>query len=550
MAAKIKNKSIPNYNFDYHKDMVFIQKLADAASAVIAREANFQQNKSAIKAVSSTIMQTFYTLASKEFVYLDKAKQEEYVNEMYTEIESKLKEYIPIDPIVDMIVGEGSTCFISACLNNQDVATMAIDMLSLVAEDLFDFDNTSAFDIRKSILSLSHDVIDSIIVYRHNYEIKDLKDILFKDIALKIKERIPKDFGDKFEKRIKRYIGEVMLCNLDGTYTLNLYPIKDTISVAADISNLVPYKYYDKLKLKYELIYELCDNSLGKVNRATCACTAFINYLNKNTFGDMKVNHELLEKVIKMTVNIPYGETLAEQVLAEQVIEDLKEKGLYKKEKEMNKKEEKPLQDPFIDDATMKEMKKFTDEFFGSIKDNNSKCDCPECNPNTNIGDPVNMNNMYNPLNMQQAPAFAVPPMQIPMQTRQVPTKTADGADSRIAEAVEKFISDYDEFTSIIDKLNRDDDTDNSETIKMLNKSAKMAKSCLMNSVMRFVTQPCTDDEVMGLITDFCHNHRNNASYIYDNDGKASKEDTVRAIKKYDDAITQLLIYKLSGLTR
>lgn len=128
--------------------------------------------------------------------------------------------------------------------------------------------------------------------------------------------------------------------------------------------------------------------------------------------------------------------------------------------------------------------------------------------------------------------------------------KTADGADSRIAEAVEKFISDYDEFTSTINKLNRADDTDNSETIKMLNKSAKMARSCLMNSVMRFVTQPCTDDEVMGLITDFCHNHRNNASYIYYNDGKASKEDTVRAIKKYDDAITQLLIYKLSGLTR
>ena len=128
--------------------------------------------------------------------------------------------------------------------------------------------------------------------------------------------------------------------------------------------------------------------------------------------------------------------------------------------------------------------------------------------------------------------------------------KTADGADTRIAEAVKKFITDYDEFTSTINKLNRADDTDNSETIKMLNKSAKMARSCLMNSVMRFVTQPCTDDEVMGLITDFCHNHRNNASYIYDNDGKASKEDTARAIKKYDDAITQLLIYKLSGLTR
>ena len=128
--------------------------------------------------------------------------------------------------------------------------------------------------------------------------------------------------------------------------------------------------------------------------------------------------------------------------------------------------------------------------------------------------------------------------------------KTADGADTRIAEAVKKFITDYDEFTSTINKLNRADDTDNSEAIKMLNKSAKMARSCLMNRVMRFVTQPCTDDEVMGLITDFCHDHRNNASYIYDNDGKASKEDTARAIKKYDDAITQLLIYKLSGLTR
>lgn len=333
MAAKIKNKSIPNYDFDYHKDMVFIQKLADAASAVIAREANFQQNKSAIKAVSSTIMQTFYTLASKEFVYLDKAKQEEYVDKMYTEIECKLKEYIPIDPNVDMIVGVGSTCFVSACLNNQDVTTMAIDMLSLVAKDVFDFDNTSAFDIRKSILSLSHCVIDSIIVHRHNYEIKYLKDILFNDIALKIKECIPKNFGDKFEKRIKRYISEVMLCNLDRTDTLNLYPypIKNTINVAADISNLVPYKYYDKLKLKYELIYELCDNSLGyKVNRATCACTAFINYLNKNAFGEVMITRELLEKVIKMTVNIeyPYNETLAEQV-----IEDLKEKGLYKEEK-------------------------------------------------------------------------------------------------------------------------------------------------------------------------------------------------------------------------
>ena len=550
MAAKIKNKSIPNYDFDYHKDMVFIQKLADAASAVIAREANFQQNKSAIKAVSSTIMQTFYTLASKEFVYLDKAKQEEYADKMYTEIESKLKEYIPIDQIVDMIVGEGSTCFISACLNNQDVATMAIDMLSLVAEDLFDFDDTSAFDIRKSILSLSHDVIDSIIVYRHNYEIKDLKDILFKDIALKIKERIPKDFGDKFEKRIKRYIGEVMLCNLDGTYTLNLYPIKDTISVAADISNLVPYKYYDKLKLKYELIYELCDNSLGyKVNRATCACTAFINYLNKNTFGDMKVNHELLEKVIKMTVNIPYGETLAEQVLAEQVIEDLKEKGLYKEEKEMNKKEEKPLQDPFIDDATMKEMKKFTDEFFGSIKDNNSKCDCPECNPNTNIGDSVNMNNMYNPLNMQQAPAFAVPPMQIPMQTQQVPTKTADGGSYIIQVAVAKFIEIEDTANHYIVKNEKMEKADE-DSIDILNKLVKTSIDNLVNLVQRYASQPCTDNEIRKLIKDFKDEHFKSYEYIYNNDGKIGKMDMVSMHKKLDEVRTQLLIYKLSGLVR
>ena len=550
MAAKIKNKSIPNYDFDYHKDMVFIQKLADAASAVIAREANFQQNKSAIKAVSSTIMQTFYTLASKEFVYLDKAKQEEYADKMYTEIESKLKEYIPIDQIVDMIVGEGSTCFISACLNNQDVATMAIDMLSLVAEDLFDFDDTSAFDIRKSILSLSHDVIDSIIVYRHNYEIKDLKDILFKDIALKIKERIPKDFGDKFEKRIKRYIGEVMLCNLDGTYTLNLYPIKDTISVAADISNLVPYKYYDKLKLKYELIYELCDNSLGyKVNRATCACTAFINYLNKNTFGDMKVNHELLEKVIKMTVNIPYGETLAEQVLAEQVIEDLKEKGLYKEEKEMNKKEEKPLQDPFIDDATMKEMKKFTDEFFGSIKDNNSKCDCPECNPNTNIGDSVNMNNMYNPLNMQQAPAFAVPPMQIPMQTQQVPTKTADGGSYIIQVAVAKFLEIEDTANHYIVKNEKMGKADE-DSIDILNKLVKTSIDNLVNLVQRYASQPCTDNEIRKLIKDFKDEHFKSYEYIYNNDGKIGKMDMVSMHKKLDEVRTQLLIYKLSGLVR
>lgn len=547
MAAKIKNKSIPNYDFDYHKDMVFIQKLADAVSAVIAGEANFQQNKSAIKAVSSTIMQTFYTLASKEFVYLDKAKQEEYVNEMYTEIESKLKEYIPIDPIVDMIVGEGSTCFISACLNNQDVATMAIDMLSLVAEDLFDFDNTSAFDIRKSILSLSHDVIDSIIVYRHNYEIKDLKDILFKDIALKIKERIPKDFGDKFEKRIKRYIGEVMLCNLDGTYTLNLYPIKDTISVAADISNLVPYKYYDKLKLKYELIYELCDNSLGyKVNRATCACTTFINYLNKNTFGDMKVNHELLEKVIKMTVNIPYP---YDETLAEQVIEDLKEKGLYKEEKEMNKKEEKSLQDPFIDDATMKEMKKFTDEFFGSIKDNNSKCDCPECNPNTNIGDSVNMNNMYNPLNMQQAPAFAVPPMQIPMQTQQVPTKTADGGSYIIQAAVAKFIEIEDTANHYIVKNEKMEKADE-DSIDILNKLVKTSIDNLVNLVQRYASQPCTDNEIRKLIKDFKDEHFKSYEYIYNNDGKIGKMDMVSMHKKLDEVRTQLLIYKLSGLVR
>ena len=549
MAAKIKNKSIPNYDFDYHKDMVFVQKLADAASAVIAREANFQQNKSAIKAVSSTIMQTFYTLASKEFVYLDKAKQEEYADKMYTEIESKLEEYIPIDQIVDMIVGEGSTCFISACLNNQDVATMAIDMLSLVAEDLFDFDDTSAFDIRKSILSLSHDVIDSIIVYRHNYEIKDLKDILFKDIALKIKERIPKDFGDKFEKRIKRYIGEVMLCNLDGTYTLNLYPIKDTISVAADISNLVPYKYYDKLKLKYELIYELCDNSLGyKVNRATCACTAFINYLNKNTFGDMKVNHELLEKVIKMTVNIPYGETLAEQVLEEQVIEDLKEKGLYKEEKEMNKKEEKPLQDPFIDDATMKEMKKFTDEFFGSIKDNNSKCDCPECNPNTNIGDSVNMNNMYNPLNMQQAPAFAVPPMQIPMQTQQVPTKTADGGSYIIQAAVAKFIEIEDATNHYMVKNEKKEN--DSDCMDLFNKLVAINIDNLVNLVQRYASQPCTDNEIRKLINDFKDEHFKSYEYIYNNDGKIGKMDMVSMHKKLDEVRTQLLIYKLSGLVR
>ena len=546
MAAKIKNKSIPNYDFDYRKDMVFIQKLADAASAVIARNANFQQNKCAIKAVSSTIMQTFYTLASKEFVYLDKAKQEEYVDKMYTEIECKLKEYIPIDPNVDMIVGGGSTCFISACLNNQDIATVAIDMLSLVAEDLFDFDNTSAFDIRKSILSLSHCVIDSIIVHRHNYEIKYLKDILFNDIALKIKECIPKNFGDKFEKRIKRYISEVMLCNLDGTDTLNLYPIKDTISVAADISNLVPYKYYDKLKLKYELIYELCDNSLEyKVNRATCACTAFINYLNKNAFGEVMITRELLEKVIKMTVNIeyPYYETLAEQV-----IEDLKEKGLYKEEKEMNKKEEKPLQDPFIDDATMKEMKKFTDEFFGSIKDNSAKCDCPECNPNTNIGGSVNMNNMYNPLNMQQAPVFAVPPMQIPMQTQQVPTKTADGGSYIIQAAVAKFI-EIEDVTNhyMVKNGKRENDGD---CMDLFNKLVVINIDNLVNLVQRYASQPCTDNEIRKLINDFKDEHFKSYEYIYNNDGKIGKMDMVSMHKKLDEVRTQLLIYKLSGLVR
>ena len=125
--------------------------------------------------------------------------------------------------------------------------------------------------------------------------------------------------------------------------------------------------------------------------------------------------------------------------------------------------------------------------------------------------------------------------------------KTADGADTRIAEAVKKFIIDYDEFILGIIKRNADV---NDEIVNMLVKSADMAKSCLMNSIMRFVTQPCTDDEVMYLITDFCDRHRSNSSYIYENDGDASKEDTINAIKNYDDAITQLLIYKLSGLTR
>lgn len=125
--------------------------------------------------------------------------------------------------------------------------------------------------------------------------------------------------------------------------------------------------------------------------------------------------------------------------------------------------------------------------------------------------------------------------------------KTADGADTRIAEAVKKFITDYDEF--ILGMLKRNADV-NDEIVNTLVKSADMAKSCLMNSIMRFVTQPCTDDEVMHLITDFCNGHRSNYSYIYENDGDASKEDTINAIKNYDDAITQLLIYKLSGLTR
>lgn len=125
--------------------------------------------------------------------------------------------------------------------------------------------------------------------------------------------------------------------------------------------------------------------------------------------------------------------------------------------------------------------------------------------------------------------------------------KTADGADTRIAEAVKKFITDYDEF--ILGMLKRNADA-NDEIVNMLVKSADMAKSCLMNSIMRFVTQPCTDDEVMHLITDFCDRHRSNSSYIYENDGDATKEDAINAIKNYDDAITQLLIYKLSGLTR
>lgn len=208
----------------------------------------------------------------------------------------------------------------------------------------------------------------------------------------------------------------------------------------------------------------------------------------------------------------------------------------------MNKKEEKPLQDPFIDDATMKEMKKFADEFFGSIKDNNSKCDCPECNPNTNIGDSVNMNNMYNPFNMQQAPAFAVPPMQIPMQTQQVPTKTADGGSYTIQAAVAKFIEVEDVvFHEIIGKT---------EIQTVINRLKNINIDNLVNLVQRYASQPCTDGEVRKLIIDFEKDRFESYKYIYNNDGKIGKMDMVSMHKKLDEVRTQLLIYKLSGLVR
>ena len=159
------------------------------------------------------------------------------------------------------------------------------------------------------------------------------------------------------------------------------------------------------------------------------------------------------------------------------------------------------------------------------------------------------MNNMYNPLNMQQAPAFAVPPMQIPMQTQQVPTKTADGGSYIIQAAVAKFIEIEDTANHYIVRNEKMEKADE-DSIDILNKLVKTNIDNLINLVQRYASQPCTDNEIRKLIKDFKDEHFKSYEYIYNNDGKIGKMDMVSMHKKLDEVRTQLLIYKLSGLVR
>ena len=179
-----------------------------------------------------------------------------------------------------------------------------------------------------------------------------------------------------------------------------------------------------------------------------------------------------------------------------------------------------------------------------------SACTCGECAPGMN---PLDYNYRYgnDMMNYTQLPPINLPYIApypaAPQPATTITTNfTADGANYIIASAVDEFVKNIDYINTL---HNRYEDI-TVDTSNLVNEFKRICTDLLVNVVQRHATQPCTDDEVRKLIDDFRSDHEDNEKYIYNSDGKVGDKDNVDLYKKNDAMAKQLLIYKLSGLTR
>lgn len=203
----------------------------------------------------------------------------------------------------------------------------------------------------------------------------------------------------------------------------------------------------------------------------------------------------------------------------------------------------------FFDDIAKyaeKQLDKITESNLGE-----SACTCGECAPGMN---PLDYNYRYGNdmmMNYTQLPPINLPYIApypaAPQPATTITTNfTADGANYIIADAVKDFVKNIDCINSQI----RDDGETTVGFSSFINECKRICTDLLVNVVQRHATQPCTDNEVRKLIDDFRSDHEDNEKYIYKNDGKVDFADRVNLHKKNDKLGMQLLIYKLSGITR
>lgn len=195
-----------------------------------------------------------------------------------------------------------------------------------------------------------------------------------------------------------------------------------------------------------------------------------------------------------------------------------------------------------------KQLDKITESNLGE-----SACTCGECAPGMN---PLDYNYRYGNgmMNYTQLPPinlpYVAPYPAAPQPATTITTNfTADGANYIITGAVKDFVKNIDYING---QINDDGKTaaEFSKFSSFINECKRICTDLLVNVVQRHATQPCTDNEVRKLIDDFRNDHEYNERYICKNDGNVDCANEINLHKKNDKLGMQLLIYKLSGLTR